>query len=75
MLESQKHHEKLYVDFSKNRSENKSPLSNLKGLSLYMDNVFPHNLIVDEVAQGTYREVNKFLFGILAARNKIYFNI
>lgn len=63
MLESQKHHEKLYVDFSKNLSENKSPLSNLKGLSLYMNNAFPYNLIVDETAQGTYREVNKFLFG------------
>ncbi|CAG5095361.1 Oidioi.mRNA.OKI2018_I69.XSR.g14153.t1.cds [Oikopleura dioica] len=62
MIESQKHIDKLYIDFAKNRSENKSPLSNLKGLSLYLDSAFPHNLIVDEQAQETYREVNKFLF-------------
>ena len=63
MLESQKHIHKLYVDFAKNRSENKSLLSNLKGLSLYLDNSFPYNLIVDEAALATYREVNKFLLG------------
>jgi hypothetical protein len=71
MLESQKHHEKLYVNFSKNLSENKSPLSNLKGLSLYMNNAFPYNLIVDETAQETYREVNKFLFGKNSCQLKI----
>ena len=68
MIESQKHIDKLYIDFAKNRSENKSPLSNLKGLSLYLDSAFPHNLIVDEQAQETYREVNKFLFGKLNKR-------
>ena len=68
MIESQKHIDKLYIDFSKNRSENKSPLSNLKGLSLYLDSAFPHNLIVDEPAQEIYREVNKCLFGKLDKR-------